>query len=505
MLRPLAFSPATEEAVRFVEHTDPGRIVEATVERLRGGATAAELLRAAALAVTRSTELPPDHHGGPVHPVSGIHSAFGLSQRLEGEWSYVPVIQSVVLANRHIHSPEMGPALMGAQAADAAIAADPEGARAHLHKLILDRRPATAERYMLGLLEAGRVADVLSPLLAVAIPRNSLDDHYLLYLIHTLRGLDDIGWESAGTLLRGPLRYLATNPLMDEVGEFDAKYMSEAVNEYRSFPWTESLLERYRLVDAKTRLGSSASETPTIREVGERLGGLANHRDVAEGLAGAIADGLSVEGASEALSYAAGRLYLRTRTGNPFDVHMHTGLNPRRHLLRRFELPLRVQLLLLLSWPLGPEVRYLLGRLRPQVELDDRAAPADAGPRELLDAIERSIRSQPGVDLDRLEVRIDFLLAAPSVDETMNLAYAYCRRGFDPEPIFKLFARLVSEEDVTEMHAFKLQESAREEYYTTREELRFVHLVSAARHLATVYNLKPKTTFPRIAGELRLG
>ena len=113
MLRPLAFEPETEAAVCFVEDTSPAKIVAGTVARLRAGETPESLVRAAALAVTRSTELPADHHGGPIHPVAGLHAVVNLARRLNGDRTLLPAIQAVALANLHIHSPEMGPALMG--------------------------------------------------------------------------------------------------------------------------------------------------------------------------------------------------------------------------------------------------------------------------------------------------------------------------------------------------------------------------------------------------------
>ena len=504
MLKPLEFSPSVETVVRFIEDTAPEHIVEATAERLAEGTPAIDLLRAAALAVTRSTELPPDHHGGPVHPVAGIHAVHQLSRRLTAGWSNVPVIQSVALANRHIHSPEMGPALLPALAADDSVSPDPTIAREQFHRLIVERRPVAAERYMIGLLKADRVGDVLAPMLEVAIPRNSLDDHYLLYLVHTVRGLDDVGWEWAGTLLRPPLRYLATNPLMDAVGEFGAEYMGENVKEYQAFDHIESLLERHNLLDGALRIESVDDEATAIGALGEHLGDLVDHRVMSEALASAMASGLSLKGAGEALSYAAGLLYLRTTTGNPFDVHMHTGLNPRRYLLNRDDLPVRIRILLLLSWPHGPEVRNLFPRMNPQQSLSDVEVGENVGQGGLLEAIRSSIETQPELDLDSLSVPIDDVVAAPEVDEVMKLAYAYARRGYDAEPVFELFAKLVSQEDVTEMHAYKLQEATREEYYATREPFRWVHLVSAARHLATVYTLRPVQVFPRIARSLDL-
>ena len=48
-----------------------------------------------------------------------------------------------------------------------------------------------------------------------------------------------------------------------------------------------------------------------------------------------MADGLSLEGTGEALSIGAAGLFLRSLTGNPMDVHLHTSVNLRRYLVYR--------------------------------------------------------------------------------------------------------------------------------------------------------------------------
>ncbi len=113
MVTPLVRVPAPiESLVHFVEETDPADMLSATVAKLQSGVSSRDLLAGAALAVTRSTDLPPGHHGGPVHPLSGIHAVYHLSERLTGELHFVPIVQNVMLANKHIHHPAMGPFLM---------------------------------------------------------------------------------------------------------------------------------------------------------------------------------------------------------------------------------------------------------------------------------------------------------------------------------------------------------------------------------------------------------
>src|SRR6267142_4470299 len=103
------FPDAIEPLVQFIEETPPGEIVDRAVDKLRAGLPIQTMLTAAALAVTRSTEMPPGHHGGPLHPLAGLYAVSKLIERLEGEDKFVPVLQHVALTNKHIHHPAMGP------------------------------------------------------------------------------------------------------------------------------------------------------------------------------------------------------------------------------------------------------------------------------------------------------------------------------------------------------------------------------------------------------------
>lgn len=68
------FSEDIEPLVQFVEETDPSDIVDETLVKLRDGVSARTMLTASALAVTRSSDIPPGHHGGPLHPLVGLHA-----------------------------------------------------------------------------------------------------------------------------------------------------------------------------------------------------------------------------------------------------------------------------------------------------------------------------------------------------------------------------------------------------------------------------------------------
>src|SRR2546427_9511364 len=109
MVTRVQFADAIEPLVQFIEETPPSAILDHTLAKLRAGVPLKTLLTASALAVIRSSDLPPGHHGGPLHPLVGLHAVSHLVERLEGENRFLPVLQHVALSNKHIHHPAMGP------------------------------------------------------------------------------------------------------------------------------------------------------------------------------------------------------------------------------------------------------------------------------------------------------------------------------------------------------------------------------------------------------------
>src|SRR6201997_5131712 len=103
------YPDAIEPLVQFIEDTPPAEILDRTLDKLRAGVSPQTMLTASALAVTRSTEMPPGHHGGPLHPLAGLYPVSKLVERLEGEQKSLPVLQHVALSNKHINHPAMGP------------------------------------------------------------------------------------------------------------------------------------------------------------------------------------------------------------------------------------------------------------------------------------------------------------------------------------------------------------------------------------------------------------
>ena len=489
MVTQLVRVPAPIEAlVHFVEETDPADMLSATVAKLQAGVSSRDLLAGAALAVTRSTDLPPGHHGGPVHPLSGIHAVYHLSERLTGDLHYVPIVQHVMLANKHIHHPAMGPFLMpdmqplaASALPETAYSGGTPGRVPHQwldepHMIAATKESflkargfsGLAEHHLLWLLPRIPHGDLLDLLLTDAIPKNAIDDHCFLFPTFTWRAVELLGWDYAPILLRAAARYATRPPAPPAVD------------------WYEALFQEYGLLDHPLRQTTGPEETAVVQALGEAIGACNDYAHIPLLLGRALADGVSLEGCGESLSIGAATLYLRSANGNPMDVHLHTGVNTRRYLLRPDSgLSLRHKLMLLLNWHTGPEVRNTAALLAPTPD-PDRARVAALPHRDqatLLEAIVDSIHAQPRIDL-LAAGNLGRLRAAPEVQETVSLTQQYANLDYDPQALFLRLGAVACRDNFTEMHAYKHHQATYEEFYSTRGAARWRHLVSAAKAAA---------------------
>jgi len=211
-------------------------------------------------------------------------------------------------------------------------------------------------------------------------------------------------------------------------------------------------------------------------------------------LAKALADGLSLDGAGEALSIGAAGLFLRSLTGNPMDVHLHTSANLRRYLLRLDGLSMRNKLLALLLWHTGPEVKSTQRRMEKAPQ-PDPAAVAALPPRsqaDLLEAISQSIYDQPPTDWSKV-TNLGLMRAVPEVKVTVNLAQQYVNCGYDPQVLTKRLGEIVCRDNFTEMHAYKHHQAIVEEFHATRAPWRNMHLVAGAQAAAISHGKSMET------------
>jgi len=456
------FSDEIEPLVQFIEETDPSDIVDQTLAKLRDGVSIRTMLTASALAVTRSSDLPPGHHGGPLHPLVGLHALHHLVERLEGENQFLPVLQHVALSNKHIHHPAMGPyMLLDFEPIDAG---GVEATKEAFFNAVRRGESNAADHYLLWLWDNVPPVEALDLLLTVAIPKNILDDHYFIFPAYTYRAMEWLGQEYFPILMRPAVRYTARYPNPPEIPEIDA------------------IIEEYELLTRPLRQQSGDDETETIGRVGEAIGQVSDFADIPVMLGKAMAEGLSLEGAGEALSIGAAGLFLRSLTGNPMDVHLHTSVNLRRYLVQLDGLSLRNKILCLLLWHTGPEVRSTQRRLEAssQADADAVAALPYRTQDELLDVLTESIYQQPPIDWAGA-ANLGQVRAAPEVKNVIHLAQQYVNHGYDATAFISRLAEVVCHDNFTEMHAFKHHQAVVEEFYATREPWRWLHLVAGAQ------------------------
>jgi len=466
MARRVVYPDHIEPLVQFVEETAPDRIVAATHDTLTAGTSVKDMLLASALAVVRSSDLPPGHHGGPLHPLAGLHAVRHIAARLPGEYALLPVIQNVTVANKHIHSPAMGPFIL-AEAQPVSEHDDVEATLNAFRSAVSRGVYNACDHYFLYLIERLSPMQMLEHLLEVGIPKNQLDDHYFLFPVFTWRALEYFGWEYAKYIGRAPVRYVTRPTAATSLQEVDA------------------LIDRYGLLERQLRFETGEDETRAITALADEIGHCSQFTEVPEMLAHALADGLSLEGVGEGLSVGGSTLFLRSQTGNPMDVHINTGANTRRYLLRQPELSRRTKLQALLVWHTGPEVRMaqrmLASELQPEPERVASLPFRTQG--ELLEEMETLIARLP-VGERLPAANLASWRSTDEVKQAAALAQQYANHGYAPEPLITMLGTIACRDDFTEMHAFKHHQATYEEFYATRPSLRWRHLVAAVQAAA---------------------
>jgi hypothetical protein len=213
------FSDSIEPLVQFIEETPPAEILDRTLEKLRSGTPTETMLTASALAVARSSDLPPGRHGSPLHPLAGLFAVSKLVGRLEGEQRFVPVLQHVALSNKHIHHPAMGPySLLEFAPVDAG---GVEATKAAFLAAVNRGETNRADHLFLWLWDNVPPIEAFDLLLSVAIPKNALDDHYFIFPLFTWRALETMDQALLPVLMRPAVRYVTRFPAPRAMPEID--------------------------------------------------------------------------------------------------------------------------------------------------------------------------------------------------------------------------------------------------------------------------------------------
>ncbi len=471
--QPIRYPDDIEPLVQFIEETSPDDIVEGTLAKLRAGVPTSTMLTASALAVTRSTDMPAGHHGGPLHPLAGLYAVTHLVDRLEGEEKFVPVVQHVALSNKHIHHPAMGPyRLLEFEAeGEGSVEATKEAFFTAVNRGEWNK----SDHLFLWLWDNAPEQEVFDLLMTAAIPKNYHDDHYFMFPGTLWRAFDKgvLDKKYLKQLMRPAVRFVTRNPVAppNPMG-------SPLIG-------IQKLIEENELTSRILRQRTGDDETAAIGRLGEAIGRVDSFSEIPVMMVEALVDGLSLEGGGEALSIGAAGLFLRSLGGNPMDVHLHTSINLRRYLLKQEGMSIHNKLMLLLTWHTGPEIRSTGGRMQPPPQPDMKAVNSlpKRSEDDLLAAIKHCVYNQPATDWSKV-TNLGMMMAVPEVRDAANLATQYMKSGYSPEKLIACLAEIVCHDNFTEMHAFKHHQSVVEEYYSTREPWRWMHLVCGVQAAA---------------------
>jgi len=207
------------------------------------------------------------------------------------------------------------------------------------------------------------------------VPRNVCDDHYLLYPNFAFMSVEAVGWEYAEWPLRAAVRYLATvSPYGKDFWKTGERFRDvQGVGGLSDYPRVYGIAEKLGLLEegavpehAKDPVAEQKWAEKVAWEIAEDIpdpevdGKFMTDDEIfdrlAVKLAEAMAAGMSLDGAVNATSLAAVRLFLRNSVGNPMDVHYITAIGARRNLFAAKNVPARLKILSLMEWASGFEI-----------------------------------------------------------------------------------------------------------------------------------------------------
>jgi len=259
----------------------------------------------------------------------------------------MPVIQNVAVANKHIHSPAMGPYML----ADAKPVSENDDVEATVEGVPDRREPRRLQRLRSLLPVPARsplAVQILELLLEVGVPKN--------------RSTTTTSCSRCSQC--GPSN---TSAGLREVHRPGAGALHHASDESAMMLDVDELIRKHELLERDLRAKTGDDETAAITALADEIGRCGEFGESRRCWPRARG-GLSLEGAGEALSVGGSTLFLRSKTGNPMDVHINTGANTRRYLLRQPELSRRIKAAGAADLEYGPEVRMAQRMLASDVQ-----------------------------------------------------------------------------------------------------------------------------------------
>jgi hypothetical protein len=448
-----------EPLVALMQDTQADKLLPLVVSKLRGGTELRTVVAAAALANARTFG---GHDYDGYHTFMALTPAFQMAQELPDDRRALPVLKVLHRNARHIQT------FGGSE-------------KESLH---VTEGAAEAKPNLESIRECTRAADQAKAEQALAaLAKNSLEDaynavqmaveddvdvHRVVLSWRAWATLDITGKEQAATLLRQSVRFCIDSE----------KRLKQQKREPGVRATLTKLLDQYRLVGKSA--GIRRGDDGWIENLCQTI--FAGNRDqAAEAVAAALAEGMDPADVGEAISLAANRLVLRdpgripqhsdkqrppgSVHGASVGVHASDSANAWRNIAKVSNQRNAVASLIVAGYHTAGQAGMAAQKPLPWPEHLERIKTKDAG--ELLTEAENAIK-------DKDQTRVSALI------------HRYGEQGHSPRQVFDLMLKYAISEDGA-LHAEKYYRTCVEEFATTRDSLRWRHLVALARVTASEY------------------
>ena len=451
-----------EPLVGFLQDTPPDKLLPEAVKRLQSGTDLKQLTAAAALANARS--FGGEHYRG-YHTFMALTPAYQIAQECRDATKPLAVLKVLYRNSDFIQTVNGQEVLHPLEPLPEAISSD----AGTLLREAYNQQDADRADRIFAAMSQGSLDDAFNDLL-----QYNVDDHAGVHetvLVWRAWGLLDFtGREHAQTLLRQSVRQCIGHAKSTEKRPPDARIALLA-----------RLLDEHHLPESakQNRTGDDA----WVAELCETILST-NASQAADAVAGALAEGFSIEHVGEAISMAANQLVLRqvaswegvrgTRAhGDSPGVHASDAVNAWRNIARVSNHRNAVAAMILAAYFAADSHYPTDGRMpkghekvpfpRPEQVAEIRSSE----PSELLTELDRAIRNN------------DQFCACAIVEK-------YGQTKLGPQPVFDLLRRYTISED-GRLHGEKYYRTVTEEFATTRPAFRWSQLTALARVTASAY------------------
>jgi hypothetical protein len=441
--------------VRRMQSTPPAKLQSQLIDEIQNNTTELKSLIAAAALANAETFGGTDYVG--YHAEMALLPALHIANELSGPAKSLPILKVIYRNTERIQ--KVGGAehiALKKMKRDDTKVSDKIGVELRNAVRAADMDKAEKLFVQIGVQDKAAIEKSYNLLLNTI--EDEVDVHRFVLAFRAYDLIDVVGSQHAHTMLRQCVRHC--------VGSESSRISKgRPASPIRSH--LPKLMDQFKLQAAKP--GSKDPGSKWVAEMADYLYDN-NKFKASEAVAGAIAEGISIETIGEAISMAANQLVLRQGTdpwrthGASAGVHCSDSVNAWRNMVRVADDQNKIAGTIVSAFYAG-RYRPFAGQAYPLESHREKVKTTDA--KELLDIAEQAIRSND--------------------QPTATAAIAvYGGENHNPQPVFELMRQYAISED-GRLHSEKYYRTVVEEYKTTRPEFRWNQLVALARVTASAY------------------